>query len=152
MSEVGDPLYGKALLRLAADATGAGRLAAPDAAATAANPACGDRVTVELMLDGGHVTALAHETHACILTQASAAILAAAAPGMDRAALAALEAGIVAMLKQGAPPPLPAYAAFDGAAALPGRHVCVLLPFRALRDALQLAEPCSEGTKVQSGR
>ena len=42
-----DPLYKKELLRLAADATGAGRLAAPDASAEAYNPACGDRITID---------------------------------------------------------------------------------------------------------
>jgi NifU-like protein involved in Fe-S cluster formation len=141
MSEASDPLYRKALLRLAADATGAGHLHAPGASATAANPACGDTVTVELALEGARVGAFAHDTRACILTQASAAILGAVAPGLDRAALAALEAGVRAMLKDGAPPPLPAYAAFDGAASLPGRHVCVLLPFQALRSALESAEP-----------
>ena len=55
-----DPLYRREILRLAADATGAGHLPAPDAAATAHNPACGDRVTVELALADGRVTALAH--------------------------------------------------------------------------------------------
>jgi NifU-like protein involved in Fe-S cluster formation len=140
MSEASDPLYRKALLRLAADATGAGHLAAPHAAATAANPACGDTVTVELAMEGGRIAAFAHDTHACILTQASAAILGAAAPGLDRAGLAALEDGVRAMLKTGAPAPLPAYEAFDGAAALPGRHVCVLLPFAALRRALEETE------------
>ena len=137
MDDASDPLYRKALLRLAADAMGAGHLPAPDAAATAANPACGDSVTVELALDGSRITAIAHDTRACILTQASAAILGAVAPGMDGAALTALEAGVRAMLKEGAPPPLPDYAAFDGAATLPGRHVCVLLPFQALRQALE---------------
>jgi NifU-like protein involved in Fe-S cluster formation len=137
MSEASDPLYRKALLRLAADAAGAGRLPAPDAVATAANPACGDRITVEIAFHGGRVCALAHDTQACILTQASAAILGAAAPGLDTTALEALETGVRAMLKEGAPPPLPAYAAFDGAATLPGRHVCVLLPFQALRKALE---------------
>jgi len=141
MSEAGDPLYRKALLRLAADATGAGHLPAPDAAATAANPACGDRVTVEIARDGDRIGALAHDTQACILTQASMAILGAVAPGQDRAALAVLEAAVRAMLRDGAPPPLPEYAAFDGAAALPGRHACVLLPFQALREALQEHRP-----------
>ena len=150
MSEVRDPLYKKALLRLAADAAGAGRLRHPDASATMSNPACGDRVTVEVAIKDGRVAALAHDTHACILTQASAALLAGAAPGMDRAALAALEAGVAAMLKEGAPPPLPAYAAFGAAAALSARHVCVMLPFMALNRALELAEPGGERTEIQS--
>lgn len=148
MSEASDPLYRKALLRLAADATGAGRLPAPDAAATVANPACGDCVTVELALDGGRVIALAHDTRACIFTQASAAILGATAPGLSRAALAALEAGVRAMLKDGGPPPLADYAAFDGAVALTGRHACVLLPFAALNAALELAEPGGERPQI----
>jgi hypothetical protein len=45
------------------------------------------------------------------------------------------------MLKDGAPPPLPAYDVFDGAAGHAGRHICVLLPLLALKDALELAEP-----------
>ena len=93
MSELGDPLYRKDLLRLAADAIGAGHLAAPDASATAHNPACGDKVTVDLALEAGRITALAHHTHACVLAQASAAILAEAAVGLDRQGLAALAAG-----------------------------------------------------------
>ncbi len=151
MSEDSDPLYGKALLRLAADAPGAGRLAAPDARAMVSNPACGDQVTVELRLDGPNIAALAHDTHACILTQASMAILATIAPGMDRARVEALNAGVVAMLRDGAPPPLPAYAAFGDAATLPGRYICVLLPLRALLGALESAEPDSQGTEIQSG-
>jgi nitrogen fixation protein NifU and related proteins len=138
MSEVTDPLYKKALLRLAADAAGAGTLPAPDGAATAANPACGDRVTMTVTLEGGRIAALAHLTHGCLLTQASAAILGTAGPGLDEAGLAALEAGVRAMLKDGAPPPLPAYAAFDGVASHAGRHVCVLLPIQALKEALEL--------------
>jgi len=98
-------------------------------------------VTVDVRLDASRIAAMAHDTHACILTQASAAILAAAAPGMDGTALTALEAGVVAMLKDDGPPPLPAYAAFGAAATLPGRHICVLLPFQALQKALELAEP-----------
>jgi len=152
MPETADPLYSKALLRLAADAAGAGRLPRPDASATAANPACGDRVTMELTRDADRITALAHDTRACILTQASAAILATAAPGLDHSDLAVLEAGVTAMLKDGAPPPLAPYAVFDGLAAMPGRHVCVLLPFEALKKALELAEPGGARTEIETRR
>src|SRR5882762_5317089 len=109
-----DPLYRRELLRLAADATGAGHLPEPHAMATAHNPACGDRVTVELALAGGHITALAHTTKACVLTQASAALLAAAAPGQDRVGLAALAEGVRAFLNGAAPPA--GYEVFDGVA------------------------------------
>lgn len=144
MSE--DLLYRRDLLRLAADASHAGRLAGADARATAHNPACGDQVTIELSLDAGRIAAMAHDTKACVLTQASAALLAGLAPGRDRAALEALSDGVQAMLAGGAPPEA-GYAAFAGATSLPGRHVCVMLPLRAALDALEAAEPAGPGTQ-----
>ncbi len=140
-----DPLYRREILRLAADARGAGQLDAPDAAGSAHNPACGDRVTVELKLENGRIAALAHQTQACILTQASAALLADTAAGQDRDGLAGLASGIRGMLAGG--PPVPGYGAFDGVAAHPGRHVCVLLPVEAALKALEPPEPGSTGTK-----
>jgi nitrogen fixation NifU-like protein len=134
-----DPLYRRALLRLAADAVGAGRLAQADAIGSAHNPVCGDRVTVELALDGGRITVLAHQTQACVLTQASASLLAGQAAGQNAAGLARLAEGLKAMLAGGAPP-APAYAVFDGVTGHAGRHVCVLLPVEAALKALQQAE------------
>lgn len=142
-----DPLYRRGLLRLAADAAGAGRLAAPDAAATLRNPACGDQITVELRLEGPRIAALAHDTRACVLTQASAALLAARAPGAERAGLAALAADVRAFLN-GAPPP-PGYEVFEGVTSHPGRHVCVLLPLEAALKALEASEPGGPGTEGQ---
>src|ERR1043166_9851268 len=97
-----DPLYKKELLRLAADATGAGKLDYADARATVSNPACGDRVTVELRLDQGRIESLVHQAQACVLTQASAAILAGGAAGRTPAEIAALAASVRAMLAGGA--------------------------------------------------
>ena len=134
MSE--DLLYRRDLLRLAADVRHAGHLPAPDASGTERNPACGDQISVELTLDGSTIAALAHDTRACLLTQASAALLGRLGPGRDRAGLAALAAQVEAMLTGGAPPPDPGYAAFEGATGLPGRHVCVLLPLKAALKAL----------------
>ena len=134
-----DSLYRREVLRLAADAMGAGHLPAPDAAATAHNPACGDRVTVELAMDRGRVTALAHATQACVLTQASAAML---APRR----WAKLVPGWRRWLRKSAPssreePPPEGYGVFDGVAAHTGRHICVLLPLEA---ALKRARECRE--------
>jgi NifU-like protein involved in Fe-S cluster formation len=142
-----DPLYRKELLRLAADATGAGRLEQPDGSATAHNPACGDRVTVDIRLQDGHIAALAHHTRACVLAQASAAILGAEAIGLNRARLQALSEEIAVMLKGGAAPlpPFQAYGAFDGVAGHKGRHTCVLLPLKAALEALEISEPAKPG-------
>jgi NifU-like protein involved in Fe-S cluster formation len=134
-----DPLYAKPLLRLAAAATGAGRLPHPDGVAEAYNPACGDRVTVTLNVgDDGRITAMAHETKACVLTQASAAILGARLAQADAAAVHALRDQVSSMLETGAVPPSPFgdYAALAGAAQYRNRHACVLLPIDAVLDAL----------------
>jgi NifU-like protein involved in Fe-S cluster formation len=137
-----DPLYRRELLRLAADATGAGHLPAPQASATVRNPACGDQVTVELALEDGRIRALAHATRACVLTQASASLLAAQAAGQDRAALQALAEGVRAFLNGGPAPH--GYEAFDGVVGHAGRHVCVLLPLEAALQALEKTLPGAE--------
>ena len=46
-------------MRLAADATGAGRLPHPCSTGRAFNPACGDRVTVDVAVEGGRITGIA---------------------------------------------------------------------------------------------
>jgi NifU-like protein involved in Fe-S cluster formation len=142
-----DPLYKKDLLRLAANAVGAGRLAQADSSATVQNPACGDRVTVDLALENGRIAAIAHHTHGCVLTQASAAILGADATGLDRTEVAALAEAVRAMLKGGAAPmaPFDIYGVFDGAAGHAGRHKCVLLPLEAVLKALEVLEPAKPG-------
>jgi NifU-like protein involved in Fe-S cluster formation len=134
-----DPLYRKELLRLAADAHGAGRLAAPDATGVAFNPACGDRVSVDLRLDGDRVLEIAHETKACVLAQASASILGRSLKGATRTDVQHLHGEIRALLESSSPPPAPpfeAYAAFEGAVEYTSRHRCVLLPVEAVLEAL----------------
>jgi NifU-like protein involved in Fe-S cluster formation len=142
-----DPLYRKELLRLAADAAGAGRLEKPDGAATVHNPACGDRVTVEVRVADGRIAGLAHQTQACVLTQASAAILGAHAAGLDRAALTALAQDVTAMLSgaKTPAPPFQDFGAFDGVAGHKGRHKCVLLPLEAALAALVDSETAKPG-------
>jgi nitrogen fixation NifU-like protein len=133
-----DPLYRKDLLRLAADAHGAGRLASPDASGFAYNPACGDKVVVDLGLSGGCILEFAHETKACVLAQASAAILGANLKGADRATVEGLHRRVAEMLESGPAPssPFDLYSAFSGAVEYRSRHRCVLLPIEAVLDAL----------------
>ena len=70
-----DDLYQQDILDLANSADGAGRLGAPDGAAQGDSPLCGDRVRMEVRLDGGHIVALAHETKGCLLCRAAAAAI-----------------------------------------------------------------------------
>ena len=135
-----DLLYNKALLRLAADATGAGHLPNPDAVGTAINPACGDKVTVELHFAEGHVDAVAHEVKACLFAQASASILGAGLTGAKPHDVEVLKARVLAMLEGETDPPaapFDSYVAFAGAIDHPVRHRCVLLPIEAVLAAIE---------------
>jgi len=137
-----DPLYKKELLRLAADATGSGRLAVPCATATAHNPTCGDKVTMDVAFADGRIAGVAHQTLACVLTQASAAIIGAGVAGLDRTEVAALRDAVADMLEGGSPPlaPFDAFALFDGVAEVKSRHKCVLLPIEAVLAAFDASE------------
>ena len=134
-----DPLYRKEILRLAGDAHGAGRLPHPELVGAAHNPTCGDKVTIELAIGSdGQVTAMAHDTKACVLAQASASILGERLQGARQEDVEALANQVAAMLvNSGEPPPRPfeLYAAFQGAVTHRNRHRCVLLPIEAVLDA-----------------
>lgn len=137
-----DPLYKPALLRLAADATGAGRLAVPCGTATAHNPACGDKVTVDVAVESGRITAIAHDTKACVLTQAAAAILGGEIAGLTREDVVGLRAAVSSMLVGAGPPsaPFDTFSVFEGVAGHRNRHRCVLLPIEAVLAALEALE------------
>ncbi|MBL4906425.1 MAG: iron-sulfur cluster assembly scaffold protein [Sneathiella sp.] len=138
-----EELYQKNLMRLAANATGAGSLENPDAQGTLDNPTCGDRITIQVKLEDGHITDLAHDNRACMLCQAAASLLAENAIGLNLADVDGIRSSVKQLLETG-----------DGAASLPweeltyftpvkdhkSRHICVLLPFNALSDILKGAE------------
>lgn len=139
-----DPLYSKPVLKLAAAATGAGRLDEPNLVGVAHNPVCGDRVSVTMQLDKrGRISALAHETKACVLTQASAAILGGHLKGADEARARELREQVAKMLSGGAVPrkPFADYAALEGVEQYANRHICVLLPIDAVLGAFSVSEP-----------
>jgi nitrogen fixation NifU-like protein len=134
-----DELYARDLLRLAASAAGAGKLVPHDAMGAARNPVCGDRVSVTLRLDPDRrILDIAHETQACVLTQASAAILGMHLQGADARAVERLQEDVRAMLQGSDAPQAPFgdYSALAGAAQHRNRHRCVLLPIEAVLDAL----------------
>ena len=149
-----DPLYSKPVLKLAAAATAAGELPEPNLAGLAQNPVCGDSVSVTMVLDArGRVAAFAHETKACVLTQAAASILGAKAKGADEACLRTLRNQVAAMLEGGEAPAVPFgdFAVLAAAARHRNRHTCVLLPIDAVLGAFAVAEPL-ELTKPKSKR
>ena len=82
-----DDLYHQAILDLARQATGHGRLETPQASVRVDNPLCGDRVTLDLDMADGRVGAVRHQVRGCLLCQAAAAVIGARAPGQSAPAL-----------------------------------------------------------------
>ena len=97
-----DEVYQRAILELARDRSGAGRMEAPDGTATVDNPMCGDRVTIDLRIEDGHVSELHHHVRGCLLCEAAAGLLARHAPGADAAELRALPEKVAAFLTDAA--------------------------------------------------
>jgi nitrogen fixation NifU-like protein len=144
-----DDLYHQAILDLARRATGRGRLEAPQASATVDNPLCGDRVTLDLDLRDGRVSAVGHQVRGCLLCQAAASAIGARAPGQTPAALQEEAERVRRLIVEGSGAAegaaidglWPELAAFEPVHRHKSRHDCVLLPFDALIGALRQAGP-----------
>jgi nitrogen fixation protein NifU and related proteins len=142
-------IYNARMLRLAAEAVGAGRLAERDASAEIVNPTCGDRITVDVRTAGARVAAIGYEVHACVLTQASASLLGRHAINRTAAEIADVAAQIEAMLRAEREAPVgdwSDYAALEPVRAHKSRHECVMLPLRALLAALAGGGPTDRGS------
>ena len=134
-----EDLYAKELLRWAADTSSAGTLTGDKVSATVNNAMCGDRITLDFAVDPTHeIYECRHDTKACVLTQASASILAANAIGETGESLKRVRENISRMLKEGADAPTGKWSVFGIFAPVrehKSRHTCVLLPFEAVDKA-----------------
>lgn len=129
-------LYQQQLLAHAKTPHGAGRLSNPSASVTLDNPLCGDRITLDLVCEGNIVERIGHEVKGCALCQAAASLIGLKAPGAARAALAQMEPAIRDMLTRNAEPPFEEARFLTPVRGYKSRHDCVLLPFRALSQAI----------------
>jgi len=136
-------VYNAKILDLAANIPHLGRLAAPDASATAHSKLCGSTVTVDLKMDGPVVSDFAHEVKACALGQASSSIMARHVIGARAAELRELRETVRKMLKENGPAPTGKWA--DIAMLEPvrdykARHASTMLTFDAVVSALDQIE------------
>lgn len=132
-----DRIYQERIVALAKAKTGAGRLNDPTKSARRDNPLCGDRVTIDVRLDGqGKITEIAHQVRGCLLCQAAASALAATAIGKDAGGIAGLRLDAERALGREPGDAGEPFSAFAPVAAHKSRQECVLLPFEALKDAL----------------
>jgi len=132
-------IYNRRILELAAGIPRIGRLAEPDATATAHSKLCGSTVTIDLAMDGDRVKDFAHEVKACALGQAASSVMAAHVIGSSAAELRELRDRMRAMLKENGAAPEGRWA--DLAVLEPvrdyrARHASTLLTFDAVVEAL----------------
>lgn len=133
-----EKLYNDAIIAEARASHAHGRLEAPDRSVTCDNPLCGDRVTIDLKLAGERIAALAQKTRGCLLTQAAASVIGHRAAGAGPAEIEQAATELRRLLAGEAVAPVwPELAMFSPVRAVKSRHECVLLPFEALREALE---------------
>lgn len=134
-----DDVYNKRILALAAEIPRLGRLAHPQASATAHSRLCGSTVTVDVVLDGDRIADFAHDVKACALGQAASSVMARNVIGSTVAELRDLRETMRRMLKQGGPPPSGRWAelaVLEPVRDYKARHASTLLTFDAVVEAI----------------
>jgi nitrogen fixation NifU-like protein len=132
-----DALYQDEIVALARDGRALPRLEAPSVSARVDNPVCGDRITVDLALDGETVTAVGAKVQGCALCQAAIAVIADNVVGQEAAVLPDVAKAVEAYLAaQDTTLPWTALSAFAPVRTAKSRWECVMLPFRAATKAL----------------
>jgi NifU-like protein involved in Fe-S cluster formation len=139
MADIAD-IYSERVLELAGNMPRAGRLAAPDATATAHSKLCGSKITVDLTLRDGKVSDYAQDVRACLLGQTSAAVMGANIVGSTPDELRAVGATMRRMLREDGPAPSGKWAdlaILEIIRDYKARHASTLLVFDAVEDALE---------------
>ena len=137
-------VYNRRIIELAGTIPRIGRLAEPDATATAVSKLCGSTVTVDLKMSGEKVSDFAHEVKACALGQASSSIMARNVIGSTATELRALRDDMRKMLKENGEPPATGkwsdIAVLEPVRDYKARHASTLLTFEAVVDAINKSE------------
>jgi NifU-like protein involved in Fe-S cluster formation len=134
-----DDVYNAKILGFAGNIGRIGRLADPDATATAHSKLCGSTVTIDLKMENGVVTDFAHVVKACALGQASSSIMASHVVGATASELREVQDTMRAMLKQNGPPPTGRFGDLkylEPVRDYRARHASTMLTFDAVVDAI----------------
>ncbi len=143
-----DDIYNRQILEFAGSIPRLGRLASPDASATAHSRLCGSTVTVDLKMDGDTVADFGHEVKACALGQASSSIMARNVVGARADELRQLRETMRRMLKENGPPPEGRFADLrflEPVRDYKARHASTMLTFDAVVDALDQVDAKRHG-------
>lgn len=135
-----DDLYQELILDHYRRKRGEGTLDAPTVAVDQHNPLCGDEVHLELVIEDGRVTELAHTGQGCSISQASVSMMSEAVTGLTLdEALGLVEHFRLVMHGDEAADEerLGDAVALEGVARYPVRIKCALLGWMAVKDAIQ---------------
>ncbi|MEM7041747.1 MAG: iron-sulfur cluster assembly scaffold protein [Pseudomonadota bacterium] len=135
-----DDLYQKAIIDLAKRSRTQPRLDRPDLSAVVDNPLCGDRITLDLALDGEKIREVGHKTRGCLLCEAAACLIVDHAPGAASDELQERADTLVRSFRDEETAPGDLWPGLDilaPARRYKSRLDCVTLPFQALIRAIK---------------
>ncbi|HCD49069.1 MAG: hypothetical protein CNE91_04165 [SAR116 cluster bacterium MED-G04] len=130
-------LYQKQILALAREARASKRLDEPMHTASARNPTCGDRVTVDLNTDDdGRINAMGAKVEGCALCEAATGLMLTTMAGQRLSDTARFQDEITDWLEgKSDDTAIDGQDSFIPVKSFSARHGCVTLPFRALGKA-----------------
>lgn len=137
-------LYREVLLDYFRSATRKGKCDPADLRAHGINPVCGDELEITAELKDGKVARLRYAGHGCVISQASAAMMAEALEGADIPKAKALAAAFKKlMLENGEvsalPPELEPLACLEGVRKFPLRVKCATLGWNTILQGFEAA-------------
>jgi nitrogen fixation protein NifU and related proteins len=138
-------LYREVLLDYFRSTSRKGKLDPADVRAHGINPVCGDELEITARREGGKIAALRYAGHGCVISQASAAMMAEALEGADIPKAKALVAAFKKlMLEQGdvksLPPELEQLASLEGVRKFPLRVKCATLGWNTVMQGFEAAK------------
>ncbi len=139
MSSVENDLYQEVVMEHKRAPRNFGHLEQPTHQAQGTNPSCGDRVSVELLLDGSQVQDIRFSGQGCAICMASTSMMTEAVKGQDLAVAQELQKHFRAVLTGEEDPeeaPLGKLVSLSGVRQYPSRIKCALLGWHALMHAI----------------
>ena len=137
-------LYREVLLDYFRSTSRKGRLDPADVRARGINPVCGDEREITARREGGRISELRYAGHGCVISQASAAMMAEVLEGRTEAQARELVKAFKTMMLENAPvsslpEELGALSALEGVRKFPLRVKCATLGWNTIAQGLDAA-------------
>jgi nitrogen fixation NifU-like protein len=137
-------LYREVLLDYFRSTSRKGKVDPADVRAHGINPVCGDELEITARREGGKIAQLRYAGHGCVISQASAAMMAEALEGKSEEQVKALVKAFKKMMLENAPvdslpAELEALSALEGVRKFPLRVKCATLGWNTVLQGLDAA-------------